>query len=176
MDDDNPAYRLGAWWGRQKGKWYTSRWFIGLVCFFVGAIFVTANSGGATAPDAAQTSQIESLNTQVETLQSQLDQAQSELNQASLDAATSQDQQTEVAPAPAKKEEHVTDGTYLVGTDITAGRYKGTVVGDNGYWQISTDANGSNILSNNNVSGPFYVQVKKGQYLEITGVELVKTK
>ena len=66
----------------------------------------------------------------------------------------------------------ISNGTYLVGTDIPAGRYKGTVTGSTGYWQISSDANGSNIIANNNVTGPFYVQVNKGQYLELTGVRI----
>jgi hypothetical protein len=66
----------------------------------------------------------------------------------------------------------ISNGTYLVGTDIPAGRYKGTVTGSTGYWQISSDANGSNITANNNVTGPFYVQVRKGQYIELTGVRI----
>jgi hypothetical protein len=68
----------------------------------------------------------------------------------------------------------ISNGTYLVGTDIPAGKYKGTTTGDSGYWQISSDANGSNIIANNNVTGPFYVQVKKGQYLELMGVRITE--
>lgn len=68
----------------------------------------------------------------------------------------------------------ISNGTYLIGTDIPAGRYKGTVAGSTGYWQISSDANGSDIVANNNVTGPFYLQVKKGQYLELSGVRITE--
>ncbi len=77
------------------------------------------------------------------------------------------------APAPAApKSTSISDGTYLVGTDITAGRYKGKTTADSGYWQISSDANGANLIANDNVIGQFYVQVKTGQYLELSGVEI----
>jgi len=66
------------------------------------------------------------------------------------------------------------DGTYLVGTDIPAGRYKGTVSGGTGYWQVSKDANGNNIIANGNPVGSFYVQIKKGQYLKISGAEITR--
>ncbi len=75
------------------------------------------------------------------------------------------------------------DGVYRVGTDIPAGRYKGTTVSDSdagglwGLWQVSSDANGSSIIASDtatNLTGQFYVQVKKGQYLKLSGVEIVK--
>ncbi len=66
----------------------------------------------------------------------------------------------------------ISDGVYLAGTDIAPGRYKGTVTGDFGYWQTSTDANGSllHIVANANVEGQFYVDVVKGQYLKLVRV------
>jgi hypothetical protein len=64
--------------------------------------------------------------------------------------------------------------TYLVGTDLPAGLYKGEVTSTAGYWQISTDAGGANVLANADVTGPFYLEVKKGQYLELRGVKLGK--
>ncbi len=68
------------------------------------------------------------------------------------------------------------DGVYLVGTDIPAGLYKGTAVSDAlGVWQITGDANGSSTIASDPViSGQFYVQVKKGQYLKLSGVQIVK--
>ncbi|MHB1017676.1 MAG: hypothetical protein ACYC2X_07320 [Coriobacteriia bacterium] len=63
-------------------------------------------------------------------------------------------------------------GVYLVGVDMKAGRYKGTVIGDMGYWAVLADPNGSDILENNIVEGPFYVEVRDGQYLELDSVEI----
>jgi hypothetical protein len=74
-----------------------------------------------------------------------------------------------------KASDTISDGTYLVGTDIAAGRYKGSTVGGNGYWQISSDANGANIIENDNTTGDFYVEVRQGQYLNLSGVEITKT-
>ena len=67
------------------------------------------------------------------------------------------------------------DGVYLVGTDIPAGLYKGTTVSDTfSDWQLSSDANGSSIIASDPVtSGQFYVQVKQGQYLKLSGVQIV---
>jgi hypothetical protein len=64
------------------------------------------------------------------------------------------------------------DGTYLVGTDIPAGLYKSTAEGGSGYWQLSSDPNGDDIIANDNTEGQFYVKLTKGQYLELSGVEI----
>jgi hypothetical protein len=69
------------------------------------------------------------------------------------------------------------DGVYLVGTDIPAGRYRGTGVSDAGLWQVSSDSNGSSIIASDTITtttGQFYVQVKKGQYLKLSGAVIVK--
>lgn len=79
---------------------------------------------------------------------------------------------TKVSPTPASTPTAIAAGTYLVGTDLPAGLYKGRAIGNPGYWQISNDANGANVLANADVTGSFYVQVKKGQYLQLSGVEL----
>jgi uncharacterized delta-60 repeat protein len=69
----------------------------------------------------------------------------------------------------------ISDGVYLVGTDIPAGSYKGTTVSDTfSAWQISSDANGSSIIASDPAtSGQFYVQVKQGQCLKLSGVQIV---
>lgn len=157
-----------------KGKWFRNRWLIGGFAFVLGAAAmrgVTAMSGVpvASAPPA-----------QVAELQTKLDAANAQiaaLNAAPAVQAPAAVVATEPAtPPPPPAPTTFSDGTYLVGTDLPAGRYKGSPSGGDGYWQISKDANGDNIISNNNVSGSFYVQVKKGQYLELDGVEIHKVK
>ena len=68
-----------------------------------------------------------------------------------------------------------TDGTippgqYLVGFDISAGEYQVTATGSNGngYYSITSDANGDQILSNNYFSGNNYLNVSDGEYLELS--------
>ena len=79
-------------------------------------------------------------------------------------------------PRRQRRPSSIGDGVYLVGTDIPAGLYKGTTVSYvYGAWQIARDANGSSIIASDlTTSGQFYVQVEKGQYLELSGVEIVK--
>jgi membrane protein involved in colicin uptake len=79
------------------------------------------------------------------------------------------------AAAAAAKANTFGDGIYLVGTDLPAGKYKGTPSGGtSAYWQISSDANGRAIIANNNVDGQFYIEVKAGQYLEIARAQITR--
>jgi hypothetical protein len=64
------------------------------------------------------------------------------------------------------------DGTYLVGVDIAAGTYQGTVNGDSGDWTISSDPNGDNVISNASETSPFSIQVTTGQYLTLSNVTI----
>ena len=41
-----------------------------------------------------------------------------------------------------------------------------------GSWKISRDANGTRIVSGADRYGPFYINVKKGQYLELLGLKV----
>ena len=89
------------------------------------------------------------------------------------------------AAAPAKMRSSVGDGVYLVGTDIPAGRYRGQATFDDGNWKISSDANGASVVhsadwlfvsSRGRRKPPFYIQVKKGQYLELFSVKVRRVK
>ena len=78
------------------------------------------------------------------------------------------------AAAAAAKANTFAAGIYLVGTDLPAGRYKGAPAAGSAYWQISSDANGNDIIANNNVEGPFYIEVKAGQYLEVRRAQITR--
>jgi hypothetical protein len=60
------------------------------------------------------------------------------------------------------------EGVYEVGRDMRPGTYRAA---DNAgcYWQISTDPNGDDIVSNDNVDGPAIVSVRAGQYFTSSG-------
>ncbi len=81
------------------------------------------------------------------------------------------------APAkPAGPATTVGDGTYEVGTDMAAGRYKTAGPGGHGdldicYWQRSKDDSGdfNKLISNDLFKGPGSVTVKAGEFVKLTG-------
>lgn len=87
-----------------------------------------------------------------------------------------------VAPAapaavePAGPATTVSDGSYEVGTDMAAGRYKTSgpdksSVIPNCYWGRSKDDSGnfSAIIANDNVQGPGTLTVKAGEFVKLSG-------
>jgi hypothetical protein len=80
------------------------------------------------------------------------------------------------APAPAGPLTTFSDGTYQVGVDIAAGRYKtpgpdGNSALDICYWQRSKDDSGEfdALIANEIVKGPGSVTVKKGEFASVNG-------
>lgn len=66
----------------------------------------------------------------------------------------------------------ISEGTYIVGTDIPAGTYKLTCTNDFGaYWERCSDASGEfdSIIANEAFYATAYVTVNNGEYLTITG-------
>jgi hypothetical protein len=73
----------------------------------------------------------------------------------------------------------VNQGTYLVGSDIQSGIYKGNAgegLFSSCYWERLKDLTGSfdAILANDNSVGQFYVEVKNTDYAIKTGCELLR--
>ena len=69
-------------------------------------------------------------------------------------------------------------GTYIVGTDIQSGLYRGeagTGFFDSCYWERLSDLTGEfdAILANDNSNGQFYIEVREGDYALQTDCELV---
>jgi hypothetical protein len=67
------------------------------------------------------------------------------------------------------------DGTYLVGTDIESGTYRGEVVGETGYWARlnATTGMASAIEANSVVRGPFVLTIlPRDEAVELRGVTL----
>lgn len=77
----------------------------------------------------------------------------------------------------AKKKSHtISDGTYLVGTDIKSGHWTTPGGGGSGilnscYWSRSSDDSGEldSIIANNDFNGPGRITVHKGEVLELSG-------
>ncbi|MEG2751634.1 MAG: hypothetical protein RR916_07495 [Anaerorhabdus sp.] len=68
------------------------------------------------------------------------------------------------------------EGLFLVGRDIPAGEYKIEVnsEGSKGYYALLADTRERDIISNDNFEGSRYIDVKDGQYLELSRCHLVK--
>ena len=85
---------------------------------------------------------------------------------------TSGEQVDEVPGSPQDSQDPVTSmggGTYLVGTDISAGTYKLVATTDSGYWKIqeSVDAD-AEIIANEIFENMTYVTVEDGQYITLS--------
>lgn len=62
------------------------------------------------------------------------------------------------------------EGVYEVGRDMKPGTYR-SAGNFQCYWQVSSDPNGDDILSNDNVDGPAIVTVRSGQYFTSSGCD-----
>lgn len=60
-----------------------------------------------------------------------------------------------------------TSGQYKVGTDIQAGEYILFASGGTGYFSVSTDANGNDIIINENFNYNTIITISDGQYFEL---------
>lgn len=76
------------------------------------------------------------------------------------------------ASGPTPLSTYLGTGVFLVGVDAAPGRYKGVVSGDTGHWEISADANGTQIVTEGSPTTDFYVDVKDGQFLDLEYVTL----
>jgi hypothetical protein len=93
---------------------------------------------------------------------------------AAVPAAKTDAQAAPVAPAkPSGPATRIGDGTYEVGVDMAAGRYKTTSDGSIGicYWERSKDDSGdfNSIISNDLFRGPGSVTVKNGEFAKLSG-------
>lgn len=60
------------------------------------------------------------------------------------------------------------EGQYKVGTDIPVGEYVLLATDNSGYFSVSSDANGSDILFNDNFETNSIITVKKNEYLKLS--------
>lgn len=78
-------------------------------------------------------------------------------------------------PNPFDKLEQWKEGQYKVGYDIKAGEYYlAAYVNQSAYFSISSDANGDNILMNDNFKNNSIITIDNGQYLEINSCVMYK--
>lgn len=72
-------------------------------------------------------------------------------------------------PTEAPKVKKYNTGQHKVGEDIPSGRYVVyTSTGKSGYYCISSDANGKDIIANDNFKTQSYIEINNGEYLELS--------
>lgn len=76
--------------------------------------------------------------------------------------------------APAGPLTTVSDGTYLVGTDMEPGSYKSPGSSRGCYWARLKDDSGTNIIANDLGDGPMRFTAKKGEYVKINRCTFTK--
>lgn len=80
----------------------------------------------------------------------------------------------EDAPLLAPENGILPEGRYRVGQHISAGTYKiQTTSNVSGYYSLTSDPNGDNIISNDNFDGERYVTIQNGQYLELVRCQML---
>jgi hypothetical protein len=80
-------------------------------------------------------------------------------------------------PAPTGPLTTVSDGNYLVGTDMVAGSFKSPGPEDSRlgcYWERSRDDAGDKIIANDYTKGPARFTAKKGELVSITNCTFTK--
>lgn len=167
--------------------WYRRTWAAVVVAAVLALLVGVAAGAASQSSDPKKSSEYAALLAKYGSNRAQLSVADGKLEglpeaQASLAAAQSklagdqaalESQQTTVKvreDAVAKEEGRIAantvsgdGGTLLVGSDVNPGTYRSTGNTDC-YWMLSSDTNGDNILSNNNVTGQAIVTMKAGEY------------
>ncbi|NJE40585.1 hypothetical protein E0K99_04505 [Faecalicoccus pleomorphus] len=74
----------------------------------------------------------------------------------------------ETQEQPAKQTTYYGPGMYKVGVDIPAGEYNVKAeVGELGYLEVSSDPNGTSIITNDAFENNSYISISDGQYLKL---------
>ena len=77
-------------------------------------------------------------------------------------------------PEPTPVVQRWTEGQYKVGVDIQPGIYMAFTTGSSGYFAVTADSNGDDIIANDNFSNNGIFELKDGQYLELSRAYAVR--
>jgi hypothetical protein len=149
-------------YAKASRPWYKKKrwWVVGALVLLIGIIIAASAGGGGD--DSDDTPTIAEDNEPATSSDSPSD-------SPSEDASES----TEDAPEQWYDKVAFGDGSYQVGKDFPPGNYIIVSPAEDSfgcYWQISSDANGTNIVANDNSSGGFpYVALLKDRYFQSQG-------
>jgi hypothetical protein len=159
--DDRPKQRRRAW---------ILPVAVGVIAFLIGIVLGGLGGAGDSATNKASdatamqkraeeaetalsemTMDRDQMANQVRTLEGQVAELQNKAGKATATAAPK-------APAATI----AGDGTFLVGTDVKPGQYRGNTSGGDCYWaRLSSTSGGDNIIDNGLSSGPQVVTIKR---------------
>lgn len=77
------------------------------------------------------------------------------------------------SPTPTYNLTEYPSGQYKVGVDIPAGEYMVIALSDSGYFCVSSDANGDDIIQNDIFSTTSIITIDDGRYFELSGASAV---
>lgn len=80
----------------------------------------------------------------------------------------------EQSAEPVKSTKKWKAGQYKCGADIEPGIYMVFATGGSGYYSITTDANGDDIIANDNFDNNQILEISEGQYLKLSRAYAVK--
>lgn len=192
QDNDESCPQASAEVQPQRPPLFKRTWFLPVATLLLGVIIgvaVASPSSNINAESSDLQNQVVELEQVVHDLTADLDSLKRErddlaaqldpIRRAEEEAAAAAKAQADAeaaeaaAAAAAAAANTYTDGVYLVGVDMQAGRYKGIPSNPDrsGYWAVLADANGRDIVANGNVKGQFYIEARDGQYVELSHVE-----
>jgi hypothetical protein len=170
---------------KPKRAWWKARWVlivgVGLLGLIIGSAIDSSGPQSATTATPAKTETVTAPAPPPPPAVTSVKPATAD-EQAALDAKNTQADQRSTAldqreSAVAAREKAVGtqeatvaantipgNGTFLVGKDVKPGTYRttGPKTGGSCYWQRSGDASGTNIIANDNLSGPGVVDIRSG--------------
>lgn len=148
-----------------RQPWWKRLWVVAAAAAIIGILIGTAGASGnkkvADAKTVTATATTTSVSVSVQPA------ATKTLRPTVVKTIATHTRTATVTYTPAPKPA-INDGTYQVGRDIRPGTFR-TSGGSQCYWQVSSDPNGDNILSNDNITGPAIVQLNDGQYFNTSG-------
>lgn len=164
------------WGGGRRPRARKSLWILSGIVVLGVVIIVASTTGCAsndqTTPKATETSAVTASTGPVTPTTKAETTTTAGVTSSTLSATTSTAEGTTTTASTAA--DTFSEGIYLVGTDIHSGLYRGTVNEEAGHWEISSDANGQEFVASADPTGPFYVKVKSGQYLTLSGVTIAR--
>ena len=149
-----PARRAGRpWW---QNVWL----YIAVGALFVGLAMGAAGGGGSKTKTVAGPTVTATATTTATAVVTTTPTIQRVI------ATHTQTVRVVYTPTPKAK---FSDGTYQVGRDIPAGRYRTPGSPDGCYWAVLNSTDTSDIADNDNFNGPAVVDVSNGKFFEVSG-------
>lgn len=147
--------------------WWKRLWFVALIAVIIGLSIGAASASGSKKTASAKTVTATAIRTTTSVSVSVQPAVTTTLRPTVVKTIATRTRTATVTYTPAPKPA-VNDGEYQVGRDINPGTWR-TAGGEQCYYEIDNDINGSDIVDNNNFTGQQIIQLSPGQYVQFNG-------